>query len=163
MKMGKTGLVLSGILAGALATGAAFGAVSAAQDAKADAALKIIWAKEMSIYAGRGQGKLDFYVNNASPHYMAWVAGTPAPFKLDALRAAAPSLAGHAQEKISTELKGFTLSGTTAVIYYLNHRTVTSTGQPVNQYYANIHVWVKEGGDWKVIGSMSRLIDPPKG
>jgi hypothetical protein len=32
-------------------------------------------------------------------------------------------------------------------------------GTPADQTFDNIHVWIKEGGDWKVLASMSRLVE----
>jgi hypothetical protein len=65
------------------------------------------------------------------------------------------------KEKIETSFSDFTLHGDTAVIYYVNHRTVMPNGTPVDQTFDNIHVWVRDGADWKVLASMSRLRDKP--
>jgi hypothetical protein len=126
-----------------------------------EVARKQIWAKELAIYAGRGKGQLDFYIDNASQEYLGWPPTATAPFPLKDLRRDGIALRGKNQEKITTSFKGFTLSGETAVIYYTNHRTAKADGTPVDQYYENIHVWAREGEDWKVLGGMSRLL-PPK-
>jgi hypothetical protein len=118
-----------------------------------------IWAKEQSIYAGRAAGGLSNYVNATAPNYMAWPPFFRAPFGLKGLKDTQPRVAG-AKEHITSEFKDFTLQGDTAVIYYTNHRTEMGDGTPVDQYFENIHVWVRIGGDWKVLGGMSRLRAP---
>ena len=116
-----------------------------------------IWAKEVNIYAGRSTGSLNFYVQNASDQYLGWPPTTDAPFPIATLRQGSAAMKGQTHEKIVTTFKGFTLSGTTAVIYYLNHRTALPDGTPTDQYYDNIHVWTREDGVWKILGGMSRL------
>lgn len=115
-----------------------------------------IWAKELNIYAGRAKGSVEYYANNASKDYLAWTYGTPKPFRRDQLGGGGGAKMA-ANEKISTTFKDFSLHGDTAIIYYVNHRTVKPDGTPVDQTFDNIHVWVKEDGTWKVLASMSRL------
>jgi hypothetical protein len=91
--------------------------------------------RELTIYSGR-QGQLDFYTNKASPAYLGWPPTAAAPFSLGWAR-----MAGHAHEKIDTVFTGFTPSGTTAAIYYTDHRTMTSDGKPVHQTFENMHFW----------------------
>jgi len=119
-----------------------------------------IWSKELSIYTGRGTGSLDFYIDNASPRYLGWPPTSASPFPLSQLRREGDQIRRRNREKIVSTFKGFTLSGTTAVIYYVNHRTMMADGTPVDQTYDNIHVWTYEDSSWKVIGGMSRLVAP---
>lgn len=133
-------------------------AASTTQTAEAEAAQKAIWAKEMAIYEGRSRGMIDFYLANASPRFLAWTAGAPAPFDISRLKANQATMRGRDKEIIKTTFRGFTLSGDTAIIYYQNHRTRLPDGTSVDQTYDNIHVWQKEQGDWKVLASMSRLL-----
>ncbi|PNU06630.1 hypothetical protein A8V01_00040 [Novosphingobium guangzhouense] len=123
---------------------------------EAAAVQRIIWAKEMAIYQGRSKGMVDFYVDNASPNFLAWTAGTTTPFRIDKLRAGKMAMRGRDKEVIETTFRDFSLSGDTAIIYYQNHRTRMPDGTAVNQTYDNIHVWQKTDGDWKVLASMSR-------
>jgi len=119
-----------------------------------------IWAKEMAIYAGRAKGDTSYYYDNSSVDYLAWVYGTPKPFRRDSLAASRATMRNQDKEKITTEFKDFSLHGDTAIIYYVNHRTMKPDGTVVDQYFDNIHVWVREGGTWKVLASMSRLQAP---
>lgn len=139
----------------------AIAAPSLAQNADKEVATarSQIWAKEMAIYAGRAKGDVTYYYNNASPDYLAWTYGSAKPFRFGALAAGRKAMAGHDKEKIVTEFKDFSLHGDTAIIYYVNHRTVLPNGTPVDQTFDNIHVWVRDGSDWKVLASMSRLHD----
>ncbi len=118
-----------------------------------------IWAKELQIYAGRAKGSVAYYRDNASPDFLAWTYGTPKPFRIDNFDRAAKTLQDH--EKIENVFKDFSLHGDTAIIYYVNHRTVMPDGTPVDQSFDNIHVWVRDGSDWKVLASMSRLNGKP--
>ncbi|MSO73163.1 MAG: nuclear transport factor 2 family protein [Rhodospirillaceae bacterium] len=140
----------------------ALSSVSFAQTADEVAKAKDeIWAKEKAIYAQRQTGG-DYYFNNSAQGYLAWVYGAPKPFRRENLRPKGPPRAVPTKEAIANEFSDFSLQGDTAIIYYVNHRTMLADGTPVDQLFDNIHVWVREGGDWKVIASMSRLREPAK-
>lgn len=139
-----------------LALACAGGVGAAAPDGAAATARAAIWAKEMAIYQGRSRGNVDFYVANASRNFLAWTAGASAPFRLDKLRRDGAAMRGKSGEVIETTFRDFSLSGDTAIVFYQNHRTRLADGTPVDQTYDNIHVWQKDGGDWKVLASMSR-------
>lgn len=143
----------TGVLAASAGLFAAHGFSKASEAAEVQ---RIIWAKEMAIYEGRSKGMVDFYVDNASPNFLAWTAGTPAPFRIDKLRAGKQAMRGRDKEIIETTFRDFSLSGDTAIIYYQNHRTRMPDGTVVDQTYDNIHVWQKTGVEWKVLASMSR-------
>ncbi len=125
--------------------------------AEMDAARDILWAKEQAIYKGRSEGDLSNYLNNTSDQYVGWPPGAKVPADLTGLKAMAKSVAGQNQERLQMELADFTMSGDTAVIYYHTHRTVSPKGEAVNQRYAICHVWVREAGEWKLIGAHGRL------
>lgn len=142
------GSALIGSAATIAATGPARDPVAAARDE--------IWAKELAIYADRGNGQLDFYVANASPRYLGWPPTAAAPMPLDGVRRDSNAMRGKTREQIKSSFKGFTLSGSTAVIYYANHRTMKADGTPVDQLFENIHVWTQENGKWRLIGGLAR-------
>lgn len=121
-----------------------------------------IWAKEKAIYASRVAGG-DYYYQNASPGYLGWVYGTPVPFRIDRLKGSPRANAAPSKEAITNEFTDFSLQGDTAIIYYINHRTMLANGTPVDQKFDNIHVWVRDGADWKILASMSRLKEPAAG
>ena len=124
-----------------------------------DPAESVIWAQEHAIYAGRAAGSVRPYVDQTSPQFLAWPAGAGRPVDRDDLSRSASSVApGH--EVIHSELTGFTRDGDTAVIYYVNHRTVRPDGTRVDERYANIHVWIRRGAKWQVLGGMSRPLTP---
>jgi len=118
-----------------------------------------IWAKELKIYTyeERNLGG-DFYFNTSAKGYLAWTYGSPKPFR----KPSEPPkpLTTPTEEVITPEFTDFSLQGDTAILYYTNHRTRLRDGTPVDQYFANIHVFVREGADWKLLASMSRLEDP---
>ncbi|MDX2224277.1 MAG: nuclear transport factor 2 family protein [Rhodospirillaceae bacterium] len=143
-------------LAVALAAVLAASAVHA-EDAAKEKAKAEIWAKEQAIYNERATGGLSYYVNNASPHYVGWPPSAPKPLALTGLRTDAQRMTGLNKEKLTMQLMDFTLHGDTAVIYYLNHRTMRPDGTPTDEKFENIHVWVRAGNDWQIVGAMSRL------
>ncbi len=115
-----------------------------------------IWTLEQSIYASRGQGDFQPYIDGASRNYFApfptggWTTGK------EGLRRTGAGLKGNSQEKLDMNFKAFTLHGDTAVIYYLNHRTVRPAGEPVDEWYEVMHVWVRDGASWQILASMPR-------
>lgn len=117
-----------------------------------------LWAKEQSIYKARESGDLGVYISLSSEHYMGWPPGWPTPSDLDKLRAGAEGMKGMDGERLTMTYKDMALSadGNTAIIYYSTHRTSDPTGKEVDQYFDVSHVWVKEDGEWKLMGSMGR-------
>ena len=120
-----------------------------------------IWAKEQAIYAARGEGDLQFYVDNASEHYMGWPPGWPKPSGIDQLRAGVELMRGLDQEELAMEFGDITFSGNTAVIYYSTHRTRMPTGEEVDQRFHIAHVWALEGSGWKLVGALGRMAATP--
>jgi hypothetical protein len=143
----------------ALALTAALGPSLACGQAPTDeeAAKNTIWQKELAIYKGRGEGDLSIYLNSTSNQYVGWPPGAKIPADLLGLRKMAKSVSGLNQERLTMELADFTLSGDTAVIYYHTHRTTLPNGEPTDQRYAICHVWVREQGEWRLIGAHGRL------
>jgi len=125
-----------------------------------EVAKNIIWQKELAIYKGRGEGDLSIYLNSTSNEYVGWPPGAKVPADLSGLRKMAKSVSGLNQERLTMELADFTLSGNTAVIYYHTHRTTLPNGEPADQRYAICHVWVREQGEWRLIGAHGRLKSP---
>ena len=115
-----------------------------------------IWEKEQAIYAARGDGNLQYYVDNASEHYMGWPPGWPAPSGIDQLRAGVEQMRGVDQEELEMEFGDITFSGNAAVIYYSTHRTRMPTGEAVDQRFDIAHVWVREEGVWRLLGALGR-------
>jgi hypothetical protein len=146
-------VLLLSVLATAPASGQAPAAVSAAEVA---AARDAIWAKELKIYQGRAEAGLDYYLKNTSDRYVGWPPGLARPSNLDALRKSSAGLSRKNSEKLEMTLTDFTLQDGTAVIYYQTHRTMLPNGTVVDERFDVIHVWVREGADWKLIGAMAR-------
>lgn len=115
-----------------------------------------IWAKEQAIYAARGNGDLQFYVDNASEHYMGWPPGWPTPSGIGQLHAGVEQMRGLNQEELAMEFGDITFSGNAAIIYYSTHRTRMPTGEEVDQRFDIVHVWTLEQGEWKLLGAMGR-------
>jgi hypothetical protein len=143
-------------LAGVVLVMAAASAQAQTADEKT-AVRDAIWAKEQKIYANRANGNLEYYIQNTSPNYVGWPPSAARPVALTGLKQDSKRMVGLTKEKLTMELTDFTLSGDTAVIYYLNHRTVRPDGTAVDEKFENIHVWTKEGEDWRLVGAMSRL------
>lgn len=129
---------------------------AAAPDAALAAAREAIWAKELKIYQGRAEAGLEYYLKNTSDRYVGWPPGIPKPSNLDALRKSAAGFNRKNSEKLEMSLTDFTMQDGTAVIYYQTHRTMLPDGTAVDERFDVIHVWVREGSDWKLIGAMAR-------
>ena len=120
-----------------------------------------IWRKEQAIYAARGRGDLQFYVDNASEHYMGWPPGWPGPSGIGQLRSGAAQMRGMDQEELTMEFGDITFSGNAAVIYYSTHRTRMPGGEPADQRFDITHIWAWEDGEWNLLGAMGRTKIPP--
>lgn len=119
-----------------------------------------LWSYEQAIYAGRAQGDLSFYINHADPDYAAWPPQSPAPFGRGELAEQGHRAAGRSGEKLVLEknLIRITADGKTAIVFYTTHRTTRSDGTAVDERYENIHVWLRRGHDWMIVGGMSRPV-----
>jgi hypothetical protein len=152
---------IAGVMAGAFAIfglGYLFGSRAETAGDPLEAAL---WSKELQIYAGRAHGNLQFYLDHTSPKFLAWPPISDRPIGNDGLRKTTSRVAaGH--EVIKSEPVGFTQDGDTALIYYINHRTVRPDGTQVDESFGNIHVWIKRDGNWVLLGGMARLLPPAK-
>jgi len=129
---------------------------SASADASFAAARDAIWDKEKKIYEGRAQAGLSYYLENTSDRYVGWPPGLPKPSNLETLRKSSAGFNRKNSEKLELTFTDFTLRDSTAVIYYQTHRTMLPNGTAVDERFDTIHVWVREGADWKLIGAMAR-------
>jgi ketosteroid isomerase-like protein len=116
---------------------------------------KELWAKEQAIYAGRGRGDLQPYYDNTSPAYLGWPPQVAEPMGRGKLRPADKAAMGS-KEKLEMKFSALALSGDSALIYYKTHMTMRSDGTPVDLRYEVIHAWVREGGQWRLLGGMAR-------
>ncbi len=125
-----------------------------------DEAREEIWGKEQAIYAARGDGDLQTYINNTSEHYMGWPPGWDQPSGLEKLREGAKGFTQYKEEELTMTFGDITFSGDTAVIYYSTHRTRLPTGEAVDQRFEIIHVWTREEGEWRLVGALGRTKPP---
>ncbi|MEM7704412.1 MAG: nuclear transport factor 2 family protein [Pseudomonadota bacterium] len=147
-----------------LLAGFLYGCASQSGDAEdsydLDAAREEIWGKEQAIYAARGDGDLQTYINNTSEHYMGWPPGWDQPSGLEKLREGAKGFIQYKEEELTMTFGDITFSGDTAVIYYSTHRTRMPTGEAVDQRFEIIHVWTREEGEWRLVGALGRTKPP---
>ncbi len=125
-------------------------------DLEFETARDVIWEKELSIYAGRGDGDLGPYISNLAEGYSAWPPHMPTPNSADDMYAAAERMTEQTEEELEMEFVSFTLNGTTAIIYYQTHMTRNGAGDVVDNRYEVTHTWAYEDGVWKVLGGMAR-------
>ncbi|MFO1427348.1 MAG: DUF4440 domain-containing protein [Steroidobacteraceae bacterium] len=121
---------------------------------------QVIWQYEQSIYAGRAGGSTTFYAEHAHPDYAGWPPQMPAPIDYAQIVAAAKPGTMPAGEKLTLQkdLIRVTRDGRVALSFYTTHRTARPGGAAVDEAYENIHVWVKVGDDWRLVGGMSRPV-----
>ncbi|MEM1263244.1 MAG: hypothetical protein AAGH76_12665 [Pseudomonadota bacterium] len=128
----------------------------------------LIWQQELAIFEGRGNGTIRTYLDSASDDYLGWPPVLPTPTNLDALKASADAAIALRGEVSDLSRQGFSLSGDTALMYFLNHRTRLGDGmaaegeRDVDEYYENIHVWQQQDGAWKLIGGFARRLPGPR-
>ncbi len=123
-----------------------------------DQARDEIWALEQSIYASRGKGNFQPYIDGASDVYIApFPTGGWTPGK-EGLRRTGERLSGNSNEKLDMNFKAFTLHGDTAVIYYMNNRTMRPDGEVVDEWYEIMHVWARDDDSWTLVASMPRSV-----
>ncbi len=119
-----------------------------------------IWTKELTIYRERGNGNFDYYIQNVLSDYLGWPPTAAKPRHAEGLAETRARLARDSKEQLSMELVDFALHGDNAVIYYKTHRTRRPDGTPTDEVFENIHVWLRDGADWKLFGGMSRPAAP---
>jgi hypothetical protein len=115
-----------------------------------------IWAKELAVYAGRGDGNLQPYLDALATDYKAWPPFREVPAGASGLEDLALRMQGQDQEELAMTFLDFSLNGDTATIYYKTHRTRLPDGSPANDFYEVIHVWVREERVWRVFAGMAR-------
>lgn len=117
----------------------------------------LIWAQELDNYAGRATvAGMARYIASISEDYLVWPPGAKAPINAAELRRRAATNPVGDKERLTIELTGFTLHDRTAIIYYSSHKTMTATGQTVDERYDTVHVWVRDGKAWKLTGGLAR-------
>lgn len=121
-----------------------------------DEAKDIIWTKEQAIYAGRGNGDLSMYLANTADGYAAWPPYSTTPTDRAKLEEGAIAMKGLDQEELKMEFVDFVLNGSSAIIYYQTHMTMTGDGRLVDYRYEVTHTWTVEDGEWRVLGGMAR-------
>ncbi len=144
------------VAACALLLGVMWGSATGADDAAAADAAQV-WALEQAIYERRAVGDTIFYSNISSKRYMGWPAPAEKPVPYENIRTFATGGEFQPGEVIDVVSDGITIDGDTAISFYTTHRTVRPGGQPVDERYENIHVYVKRAEGWRLLGAMSRL------
>jgi ketosteroid isomerase-like protein len=116
-----------------------------------------IWPMEQAIYAGRASGNMSAYINNTASGYMAWPPQAAKPMGDATLKSTSGGIPPTSKEKLTMEFVDLAVHGDTAVIYYRTHRTMRFDGTPVDESFETAHTWVRENGQWRVLGGMARL------
>ncbi len=136
---------------------AASASAVAVEDAEFEAVRKEIWAKELAIYQGRGRGDLSIYLSSTADGFSAWPPHYDEPKGNDGLQQTQQVMEGLNQERLEMNFVSLVLNGDTAIVYYKTHRTMQADGTPADQRYDVTHTWVRQDGEWKVLGGMARL------
>ncbi len=117
----------------------------------------LIWQKELTNYRGRATvAGLQSYIDSIGDDYLVWPPGRDRPIHPVELKAQNAAAAKGPREKLSLTLTDFTMHDGTAIIFYSSHKTMTATGDPVDERYDTIHVWSLYGTEWKLIGGLAR-------
>ena len=142
--------------------------MSAAMPSRAESEAAI-WSMEQAILTGRENGDLGAYLGAIGPNYLGWPPVLPAPLSSEGFKRDSVNEGALKGEVISMEKRGFTLSETTALAYFVTHRTRLGMGfadkngnREVDQRYENVHIWSWNGSAWKLVGGMARLVPDRK-
>ena len=119
-----------------------------------------VWALEQQIYERRALGDTLFYSDISSEQYLGWPAPAETPMPYRSIRSFAQQGEFEPGEVIDVVSNGISIDGDTAISFYTTHRTVRPGGQAVDEHYENIHVYVKRGEEWRLVGAMSRRLLP---
>ncbi len=117
----------------------------------------LLWAREQDIYAARGRGDLGRYEKEMTTTYLAWPPQFPRPIDAAAFARQVRHFAGNGAELLTMTLADFTADGDAAILYYTTHRTRLPTGEPADDHFEVIHVWLKRDDDWRLFGGMARV------
>ena len=127
------------------------------KDAQWHAVKDVLWEKELGIYEGRGRGDLTLYLSSTANNYVAWPPFNEVPKGNDGLKETGASLQGKTKERLKMTFLDLALNGDNAVIYYKTHRSMRADGTPADEHFEVTHTWVKQDGEWKVLGGMARV------
>ena len=145
-------ILAAGIVALAWATASTAQTVSERERVRS-----LIWQKELGNYAGRATtAGLQAFIESIGPDYLVWPSGRPVPLHPADLRSQNAAAPKGDREHLSLTLVDFTMHDQTAIIFYSSHKTMTATGQVVDERYDTIHVWSLYGKVWKLIGGLGR-------
>jgi hypothetical protein len=125
-------------------------------DAELAALRDLLWTREQDIYRARGRGDLSQYESAITGSYLAWPPQHADPIDAAAFAREVRDFAGNGAEILTMTLTGFTADGDAAILYYTTHRTRLPDGQPADQRFEVVHVWLNRAGDWRLFGGMAR-------
>jgi hypothetical protein len=163
------GLLLAALASATPAQPAAESTMSASAMPSRAESESAIWAMEQAILTGRENGDLGPYLGAIGSNYLGWPPVLSAPLSGEGLKRDSVNEGALKGEVISMEKRGFNLSETTALAYFVTHRTRLGVGfadkdgnRDVDQRYENLHVWSWNGSAWKLVGGMARLVPDRK-
>lgn len=117
-----------------------------------------VWSLEKEIYRERAKGNRAHYPSLISEYYLGWPASVTDPIAYADLMDFRERGEFPPGEVIKVWSNGISIDGDTAISYFSTHRTRKAGGEPVDQRYENIHVWVLRAGEWRLLGSKSRRL-----
>jgi hypothetical protein len=117
-----------------------------------------VWSLEKEIYRERAKGNRAHYPSLISEDYLGWPASVTDPIAYADLIDFRERGEFPPGEVIEVWSNGISIDGDTAISYFSTHRTRKAGGEPVDQRYENIHVWVQRAGEWRLLGSKSRRL-----
>lgn len=125
-------------------------------DQDADQVCALLWQMEERIYEGRARGDDSYYLSISSKAYIGWPPQFPDPVGYEVLAGIQPGSTRPSGEQIDKTLRGCSVDDDVALIFYSTHRTRAAGGEPVDQRFETIHVYVQRDDQWLLIGAMAR-------
>lgn len=115
-----------------------------------------LWQLELDIYKARGSGDLHVYASHVNENLLVWPPWSAAPMRSADLRRQAERFDDTHQEILALTLVAFSVDGDTAMLCYRTHRSRLPDGQPCDEHFHVVHVWLRRGGRWTLLGGMAR-------
>jgi len=122
---------------------------------------------EQTIYTRRGLGDMSYYASLTHPNYTGWPPMMKRPMSMSAMPGGNSSAASQATAKrlLGEQIDFYPMEVVFAhpkfaMSYFVGHRVRKGgTKEPSDEYFDNIHIWVKEDdGLWYLMGGMARLM-----
>ena len=117
---------------------------------------KTVWKEEESYWRYLESGDIDAYLRLFHEGFVSWPYESPRPSDKPAVRQMIEDLR-MSYRLVTYELNPLAIKviGDTAVVYYSVRYVVETQGEEIEDIRRVSHTWVRDDGNWKILGGMS--------